>query len=129
MKRKNEQLHLRDYGYSIKFPKIFRIRAIRKACKVFSEEEVIEHIQKICKYHETLKEDLNNIISFRKKQKQFETLNAAYSLIEWSNELQTKEEKTPKLVKKWNMYDDGRISPVEEDVLNNTIIPLPPLSL
>jgi len=129
MKRKNEQLHLRDYGYSIKFPKIFRIRAIRKACKVFSEEEVIEHIQKICKYHEIMKEDLNSIISISKKQKEFETLNAAYSLIEWSNEIQTKEEKTPKLVKKWNIYDDGRISPVEEDVLNNTIIPLPPLSL
>ncbi len=30
MKKKNEQLHLRDYGYSIKFPKIFRIRAIKK---------------------------------------------------------------------------------------------------
>ncbi len=126
MKRKNEQIHLRDYGYSIKFPKIFRIRAIKKACKVFSEDEVIEHIQKICKYHETLKEDLNTIQSFSRKQKQFETLNVAYSLIEWSNELQKKEEKT---VKKWNIYDDGRISPVEEEVLNGTIIPLPPLSL
>ena len=126
MKRKNEQIHLRDYGYSIKFPKIFRIRAIKKACKVFSEDEVIEHIQKICKYHETLKEDLNIIHSFSRKRKQFETLNAAYSLIEWSNELQKKEEKT---VKKWNIYDDGRISPVEEDVLNSAIIPLPPLSL
>ena len=129
MKRKNNQIHLRDYGYSIKFPKIFRIRAIKKACKVFSEDEVIEHIQKICKYHETLKEDLNMIQSFSRKQKQFETLNAAYSLIEWSNELQSHEEEKPKLAKKWNIYDDGRISPVEEDVLNNTVIPLPPLSL
>lgn len=119
MRKKNEQLHLRDYGYSIKFPKKFRIRAIKKACKVFSDHEVMEHIKIISKYNKTLEEDLDTILLNKQEQIELNTINAAYSLIEWS------QQKT----KKWNIYEDGRISPVEEDVLNNTIIPLPPLSL
>ena len=123
MRKKNEQLHLRDYGYSIKFPKKFRIRAIKKACKVFSDYEVMEHIRNISVYNKTLKEDLETITLNKQEQKELNTINAAYSLIDWSKNIETK------IHKKWNIYDDGRISPVEEDVLNSTIIPLPPLSL
>lgn len=123
MRKRNEILHLRDYGYSIKFPKKFRIRAIKKACKVFSDYEVMEHIKNISMYNRILQEDLETIILNKQEQKELNTINAAYSLIEWSQQKETKNHN------KWNIYQDGRISPVEEEVLNSTIIPLPPLSL
>ena len=74
----------------------------------------------ISKYNKTLEEDLDTILLNKNEQIELNTINPAYSLIEWSRQKETK---------KWNIYEDGRIPPVEEDVLNNTIIPLPPLSM
>ena len=108
----SKELHLRDFGYSIKFPKRFRVRAIKKACKVFSEETVVNHMMKIAKYHETIKEDLNTI-SFYKNQKELmrasDEIEVAYTLFKSLNE---------------------RVeSPFEKEVLSNDTYELKPLPL
>jgi len=108
----SKELHLRDFGYSVKFPKRFRVRAIKKACKVFSEETVVNHMMKIAKYHEAVKEDLNTI-SFYKNQKEImrasDEIEVAYTLFKSLNE---------------------RVeSPFEKEVLSNNTYELKPLPL
>lgn len=85
----SKELHLRDFGYNIKYPTRFRHRAIKKACKIFSQEKVIKHMVKIAQYHEIIKEDLN-IIPLYKRQKEIQRasdeIEAAYTLFNSLNE-------------------------------------------
>ena len=60
MNIKKSTIHLRDFGYSTKLPSRYRIRAIKKACKKFSEETVVEHMIHLSKYHKQIKEDLKH---------------------------------------------------------------------
>ena len=84
-----KQLHLRDFGYSTKIPSCFRLRAIRKACKVFGEEAVVEHMLKISNYHEQIKNDVTHIPYYMEQQillREIEQIEAAYALIKVQNE-------------------------------------------
>ena len=100
----SKELHLRDFGYNIKYPTRFRHRAIKKACKIFSQEKVIKHMVKIAQYHEIIKQDLN-IIPLYKRQKEIQRatdeIEAAYTL--------------------FNSLNQRTQSPFEKEVLCNNI--------
>jgi hypothetical protein len=84
MNIKKSTIHLRDFGYSTKLPSRYRIRAIKKACKKFSEETVVEHMIHLSKYHKQIKEDLKHIPFYVEQElivRELREIEAAYSLV------------------------------------------------
>ena len=80
----SSKIHLRDFGYSTKLPSRYRIRAIKKACKKFSEERVVEHMIHLAKYHKQIKEDLKHIPFYVEQElivRELKEIEAAYSLV------------------------------------------------
>ena len=104
----SKELHLRDFGYNIKYPTRFRHRAIKKACKIFSQEKVIKHMVKIAQYHEIIKEDLN-IIPLYKRQKEIQRasdeIEAAYMLFNSLNQRTQSPFEKEVLSSNNNLYD------------------------
>ena len=84
MNTKKSTIHLRDFGYSTKLPSRFRIRAIKRACKKFSEEIIVEHMIHLAKYHKQIKEDLKHIPFYVEQElivRELKEIEAAYSLV------------------------------------------------
>ena len=82
--KSKKQIHLRNFGYSIKSPLRIRLRAIRRACKAFSEEEIVEHMIQLAKYHKQIKEDLKHIPFYVEQElivRELREIEAAYSLV------------------------------------------------
>jgi len=77
-------IHLRDFGYGIKLPFRFRIRAIKRACKKFSEEEIVEHMIPLAKYHKQIKEDLKHIPYYVEQElivRELQEIEVAYFMV------------------------------------------------
>lgn len=136
---KNKVIHLRDFGYSTKLPLRFRVRAIKRACKAFSEEEIVEHMIPLAQYQPKIKEDLKHIPFFVQQElmlRELQEIEIAYFLVKAFDEQCEREREilapfihplTP--VPGRCQSRTGSDSTIEDEVYENDVVPLEELPI
>jgi len=134
-----KKIHLRDFGYRTKLPLRFRIRAIKRACKAFTEEKVVEHMIHIAKYQPKIKEDLKYIPFYVQQElmvREIQEIEIAYFLIKGFDEQREREQEilapfihplTPVMGR--SQSRNSSESTIEDEVYETDVIPLEELPI
>lgn len=132
----NNRIHLRDFGYSTKLPSRYRIRAIKRACKKFSEETIVEHMIHLAQYHKEIKEDLKHIPYYVKQElivRELREIEVAYFMIKAFDEQREQDILAPfqhpltPLARCQSRADSE--STIEDEVYDTEVIPLEELPI
>lgn len=132
----SNKIHLRDFGYSTKLPSRYRIRAIKRACRKFNEETVVEHMIHLAQYHKQIKEDLKHIPFYVEQElivRELREIEAAYSLVKAFDEQREQDILAPFLYPLTPVprcqSRTGTESTIEEEVYETETVPLEELPI
>lgn len=131
------KIHLRDFGYSTKLPLRFRIRAIKRACKKYSEEAVVEHMIHLSQYHKQIKEDLKHIPFYVEQElivRELKEIEAAYCLVKAFDEQREQDIIAPfqhplTPIPRCHSRGADSESTIEDEVYDTEVIPLEELPI
>lgn len=137
---RTNKIHLRDFGYSTKLPSRFRIRAIKRACKKYSEETVVEHMIHLAQYHKQIKDDLKHIPYYVEQElivRELKEIEIAYFMVKAFDEQREQREQeilapfqhplTP--IPRCHSRGADSESTIEDEVYDTEVMPLEELPI